>query len=276
MSRSKYWCFTLNNYNENEEQAIQNIVTEEIVTYLVYGKEVGESGTRHLQGYIELSRRWRLTQIKRLLGRRAHIEARRGTSQEADEYCKKDDTHPFIYGTLSIPRQGNRSDLSALQESLRNGRNLRFIAEEHFGQFLRYQRGITAYRLINSIQRTWQTQVIVYWGATGTGKTSAVHENLPSLDSLYTHVGNNWFDGYDGQPIVLFDDFSGADFKLPYLLKLLDRYPMKVPIKGGFVEWAPYEIYITSNLDPKDWFPNAHAEHVAALFRRIGFSFHFE
>lgn len=118
--------------------------------------------------------------------------------------------------------------------------------------------------------------VIVYYGRTGAGKTRAVYDNLPNPESIYVHPGGSWFDGYDGQPIVLFDDFGGSEFKLQYFLKLLDRYPMQVPIKGGFVNFCPHEIYITSNLNPNDWYRNANAEHVRAMFRRITFSFEFE
>lgn len=143
------------------------------------------------------------------------------------------------------------------------------IADENFNCFIKYQRGIAAYRLVHSVQRTWQCSVVVYWGRTGAGKTRAVYDNLPSPESLYVHPGGPWFDGYDAQPIALFDDFSGSEFKLAYLLKLLDRYPMRVPVKGGFVSWAPREIYLTSNKDPATWFPNAHPEHVQALFRRF-------
>lgn len=123
--------------------------------------------------------------------------------------------------------------------------------------------------MVNSIQRNWLCSVIVYWGPTGAGKTRAVYDNLPSPESIYVHPGGPWFDGYDSQPIVLFDDFGGSEFKLTYLLKLLDRYPMRVPVKGGFVSWCPQEIYITSNHAPVSWFPNAKEEHVRALMRRI-------
>jgi hypothetical protein len=118
--------------------------------------------------------------------------------------------------------------------------------------------------------------VIVYWGRTGSGKTRAVMDNIPNENSIYIHPGGQWFDGYDRHEIVLFDDFGGSEFKLTYLLKLLDRYPMRVPVKGGFVSWVPREIYITSNLDPKNWYSNAHHEHVDALFRRFSFIYHFD
>lgn len=137
---------------------------------------------------------------------------------------------------------------------------------------MRYRRSIHSYRNLHGKRRNWLCSVIVYWGRTGSGKTRSVTENS---NELWVYPGNGWFDGYDGQEQVLFDDFSGSEFKISYLLKLLDRYPMQVPIKGDFAHWVPQEIYITSNLDPDMWFPNAHSEHVAALRRRFTNVVHF-
>lgn len=168
---------------------------------------------------------------------------------------------------------GTRSDLIAVKNAIDDGKRLRDVADDFFGPFLKYHRGLTLYYGFKANQRNWQTLNIVYWGKTGTGKTKSVHENATDL---YVHVGGQWFDGYYGQDQVLFDDFSGSDFKLTYLLKLLDRYPMCVPIKGGFVNWAPREIYITSNIDPDLWFSNANYEHILALKRRFSFVYKFE
>jgi hypothetical protein len=44
---------------------------------------------------------------------------------------------------------------------------------------------------------------------------------------------------------------------------------MRVPIKGGFVNWVPKKIWITSNYHPREWYPNAKDEHVKALKRRF-------
>jgi len=140
------------------------------------------------------------------------------------------------------------------------------VADEHFSSFIRFQRGIQSYRFVKDQARDFPTEVHVYWGATGTGKTKKVFDEN---SDVWVHAEGMWFDGYEGQESVLFDDFHGGVFKLPYLLKLLDRYPMRVPIKGGFVQWKPRRIYITSNLDPKMWFMSAHTEHVAALERRF-------
>lgn len=270
-ARCKNWVFTLNNYTDPEVETIRSLGDNPQVVYIVFGREEGEEGTPHLQGTICFHQRQRFRQAKRILGERCHLEKMRGSPSQAADYCKKDgDFEEF--GELP-GGSGQRNDLIALKNDIDNGHRLDVIADNHFGAYLRYYKGINEYRRLKATPRNWQTLVIVYWGATGTGKTRSVHDN--STD-LYTHVGGLWFDGYQGQKQVLFDDFSGSDFKISYLLKLLDRYPMQVPVKGGFVNWNPEEIYITSNLAPHTWFRNAHEEHVLALERRFSFVYHFE
>jgi hypothetical protein len=269
-SKAKHWVFTLNNYTDDEEVFIQNQEDNDLVVYLGYGKEVGDNGTPHLQGMISLRSRKRLSQVKTLLSDRVHLEVMRGTLQESLDYCSKDGD---FWSCGELPGgQGSRSDLESLKNDIDNGKRLRDVADDHFGTFLKYHKGIKLYYGLKATPINWQTLVIVYWGRTGTGKTRAVHDNATDL---YVHPGGPWFDGYCGQLQVLFDDFGGSEFKLTYLLKLLDRYPMSVPVKGGFVNWCPREIYLTSNLDPIVWYPNAHQEHQNALKRRFSNCVHF-
>lgn len=267
MPGAKHWCFTLNNWTTEEYEQIKR---RHGGIYIVVGQELGESGTPHLQGFVSYSVRRTLQRVKKLLGNRIHLEPARGTPAQAAEYCKKEGNY-WEDGNLPTG-QGHRSDLEELRTLLSTRVPLRTIADQQFGNFIRYQRGIMAARMLYADPRTWNTDVYVYWGPTGTGKTKKAWADAPSA---YVHPGGPWFDGYDGHDDVIFDDFGGSEFKLTYLLKLLDRYPMKVPIKGGFVEWVPKRIFITSNLDPRTWFPNAHEEHVAALRRRFTQVLHF-
>lgn len=227
-----------------------------------------------MQIYIELPQRIRAARARELFPG-AHIEARRGSAAEASDYCRKDGDFEE-YGTISNPAQGRRVDLEALHTDLQEKKSLAQISDDHFGSFLRYERSIRSYINMRVPDRQYPPTVVVYWGATGLGKTRAIYDNLPSLDNLFLYPGSGWFDGYVDQPIALFDDFSGSEFKINYLLKLLDRYPIKVPVKGSFVHWQPREIYLTSNLDPRNWYSGAHPEHVEALFRRFSFIFKFQ
>lgn len=271
MSRSLYWCFTINNYNEEEVQTLQALGdAAQDISYLVFGREVGANGTRHLQGYVEFPRRLRIAQVKRLIGERAHLETRRGNSNQAADYCKKDGEFTE-YGQLSVSRQGARVDLEELHESLRQKRTLAEISDDHFGQFLRYERSIRSYRFIHSVARDPDIPpaVVVYWGRTGTGKTRSVWLNASSPDDVWVYPGKGWFDGFDGQPIALFDDFRGSSMELHLLLQVLDRYPLKVRIKGSHVNWNPAEIYLTSNISPDEWYPHVDQASRDALLRRF-------
>lgn len=273
--RAKHWVWTLNNFNETEVNLLKAIDTDDgPITFVAWGVERGQQEqTPHLQGLVCLRNRKRLAQVKRLLGSdRIHLEVMRGTIQEALDYCLKDDGEHFQLGTMPTG-QGSRSDLVALKNDIDSGKRVAEIADSHFTPFLKYHKGINLYFSLKAKKRSWETLNVVYWGRTGAGKTKAVHDNATDL---YIHPGGQWFDGYMGQTQVLFDDYGGSEFKLTYFLKLLDRYPMSVPIKGSFVNWAPYEIYITSNRDPYDWYPNANSEHVAALMRRLSFIYKFD
>lgn len=264
--KTKYYCITLNNYLQADVLHFASLIEHPRVSYIVFGKE-GANNTPHLQTYIEFNNRTTLDQAKAIVSDRAHFEKRRGTAQEAADYCKKEGDYQE-FGEISQDRSGHRTDLEDLKKDLADGKSLKEISDEHFGSYMRYRRSIQSYMQLHETPRQFVTKVHVFWGATGTGKTKAVYEKA-SYQDIYTHPGGPWFDGYMGQEIALFDDFGGSEFKLTYLLKLLDRYPMKVPIKGNFVEWKPKHIYITSNKKPDDWYPNAYPEHQAALARRI-------
>lgn len=71
-------------------------------TYLVYQEEVGDSGTHHLQGYVEFPNKKSLQQVRGIL-EGAHWEPRAGTAEQAAAYCKKDPRvgGPYEYGTIS-------------------------------------------------------------------------------------------------------------------------------------------------------------------------------
>lgn len=263
---AKHWCFTLNNYSEDDVALLRAIGTEgNGVSYLCFGREVGESGTAHLQGFISFQSRRALRYCRDLISDRAHFESAKGSPQQASEYCKKEGDYEE-FG--SCPRgRGSRSDLSDAVKAVKEGATRRVLIEEHPAAYSRAHRMLNEALSLYARPRDWVCEVYVFWGETGTGKTRKAFEECEEMP--YMHPGGMWFDGYDGQSAVIFDDFGGSEFKLTYLLKLLDRYPMRVPVKGSFVNWAPRKIYFTSNYSPKEWFPSAKEEHVRAMFRRF-------
>ncbi len=251
----------------------------EKMEYLVYQEEIGASGTYHFQGYCELKNRTRMAAIKELLGGpTVHIERRRGTQAEAIAYCKKDDTRiihtePYEEGT---PRhQGKRIDLEGFKEAVMHGERKRHLVDDHFGILARYPKFYATLTELNRPRRSSDLTVTLLYGETGTGKTRHVVDRFGDNPEFWRTPINNgtpWFDGYDGHTIVLFDDFAGAanHFTLNSLLQLLDRYPIQVPTKGSHTWWMPNEVFITTNILPKDWYKwENRGEQYKALARRI-------
>lgn len=121
--------------------------------------------------------------------------------------------------------------------------------------------------------RDWVMNVSYLYGKTGTGKSKEAYKDYhPDTHYILSRPqgGNIWFDGYSGQETIIIDDFSHSDYKLSYLLNLLDRYPMQLPVKGGFTPMIAKNIIITSNYSPHSIYKGVdNPEHREALFRRI-------
>lgn len=107
--RGKFWCFTLNNWTEAQKTILCGLVDAGKASYLCFGEEIAESGTRHLQGYLELRTRQRTGQVSSLL-ESAHVEPRRGNATQAKQYCEKDGLFSE-FGEMSKVRAGQRTDL---------------------------------------------------------------------------------------------------------------------------------------------------------------------
>lgn len=86
--RSRGWCFTINNYTE-EDEFLANEVCEDS-SYGVIGYEIGENEqTPHLQCYVHYRDAKSFRTMKALLPR-AHIEKARGTPSQNRKYCIKE------------------------------------------------------------------------------------------------------------------------------------------------------------------------------------------
>lgn len=117
-SRAKRWCFTLNNWTQPEYDALSVASSDASarVVYLIFGKETGESGTPHLQGYVEFQAAVRFTTVKNRLGlQRAHLQVARGSPQQNRDYCSKDGDYEE-FGSFEPAQQGRRSDLEGFYE----------------------------------------------------------------------------------------------------------------------------------------------------------------
>jgi hypothetical protein len=219
----------------------------------VFQLEKGEKGTPHYQGYVFFNKRTSMAMAKKQISAKAHFEAARGTPLQNRAYCTKKEGRingPFEFGV--IPQQGRRNDLINMKKLIDSGKDNKVVAEEYFGSFLRYHKGINAYRLLNQQQRSWKTTVVVIYGPTGTGKSAFCRDMFKG--AYWKPPGTKWWDNYVGQSVVIFDDFNVPWFGFDTLKRLLDRYPLLVETKGGHTQFLAKTIVVTSNNHPNKWY----------------------
>lgn len=89
------FCFTLNNFSDGEVNEICSICSN-ICRYAIVGKEVGASGTPHLQGYLEFKTKKRPLSVFK--NKRVHWEKSKGSKEDNIAYCSKEDPEPWIHG----------------------------------------------------------------------------------------------------------------------------------------------------------------------------------
>ena len=263
---ARAWCFTENDPENSkflraEREGLEVFAPR--VRFLVFQLERGEEGQHdHYQGYLELAKSQPLSWVRNQLSNTAHWEIRQGTPEEAILYCQKEETRirgPFLFGDPSSGER-SRTDLVDFRDAIKSGKRRSDLFETFPGMMARYPRFYDTFMRTRRPPVTTDFKVILYYGETGIGKTRWVHEHWTNKPGgfwdLPVITSGMWFDGYDGEAYVLFDDFAGAASKvsLTTLLRLLDRYPIQVPVKGSFVWWHPRRIAITTNVHPNKWY----------------------
>lgn len=253
-------------------QVLQIFQDPKLVRYVVFQLEKGDNGTEHYQGYVEFHVSVRFAAVVRMIPG-AHWEPRRGTRDQARDYCMKDESRvagPYEHGEFSKGSQGHRSDLDDVVDTMSRSHSLGAVIRAHPTAAIRYAKGISlTHRYLKPRGTRIPPVVNLLYGPTGTGKTRFVM----SMPNVFKKSGvDMWFDGYDGEPILLIDDFAGAKSRMPlsFVLQLLDRYACLLPVKGSFTDNVAVQIFVTTNLHPKTWYDYPRrGEHYRALARRF-------
>lgn len=258
MARSRNYCFTLNNYSEVE----YNQIIESDYKYLVIGKETGKNNTPHLQGYIEFANAKKLKTLKKL-NSRIHWEIRKGTAKEASDYCKKDKNY-IEHGQLS--QQGKRNDLNNIKNIIKTTGKVRNAIEECTSyQQLKFAESYIKYK---EPERNFKPFVIWIYGPTGSGKTrisNTISEYVG--DTYWSGKSLKWWDGYDANDLCIIDDFRKDFCTFHELLRILDRYPYRIEVKGASRQLLSKMMIITTAYHPETIYNTR--EDVEQLIRRI-------
>jgi len=252
-------CFTINNPSEEEMTSIQSSLPCGL-RYLVWQLEMGESGTPHIQGYAESSKKMSFAAWKKLISARMHCEWRKGTSQQASDYCKKPEGRlqgPYELGTPGRGA-GQRTDLELIATMAAEGKSVRDLFEYsptyalmHLDRFEKLRRAMATRRNL----RSDEVEAHIFWGPTGTGKSHAAITRWPGAYWLKIPSKGEkcWWDNYNGEETVVLDEMTG---QIPYrtLLSWCDIYPCMVEVKGGMVQLLAKRWVFTSPMPWHLWY----------------------
>jgi hypothetical protein len=144
-----------------------------------------------------------------------------------------------------------------------------------------YEENLEEYKILNAglalIGARREAAAILYiHGPTGVGKT---HTSMMTVDEMGYDLykkspGNQWFDGYMFEPVILFDEFTSC-FTLQSFLAFCDPRPPKMQIKGGFVSITSPFVIITSNLSPNEQYTGDKVSSAQkdAFLSRVGYHY---
>lgn len=252
---SKTWGFVLNNYTPEEEQQLKDLECK----YIVFGHEVGEEKkTPHLQGHVVFTKAYRLSGLKKL-NTRINWKLTIGEEFSAN-YCMKDKD----YFLKDNRKQGKRTDLEeAVTELYKNG--IEGVKKEFPVEYIKFHNGFHKLAMKPQTKRMFKPEVIWIWGPTGCGKSRYVFEKEEDIWPSGKNL--KWWDGYENQEATVFDDFRADFCTFHELLRILDRYPYNVEVKGGSRQLNSKRMYITSCFPPDQVYETR--EDIHQLIRRI-------
>lgn len=255
--QARYWLLTI------PQHAFMPYLPKQ-VRYLRGQLERGNANQYlHWQLLVLFAQKVRLATVRRIFGE-FHAEPSR--SDAANEYVWKDDTAiegtRFELGELPVNRNNNK-DWERIWESAKRSRFDDIPADVRIRSYHAIKRIATDNLAPQPIERS----VKCFWGPTGTGKSRRAWEEA-GWEAYPKIPCTKFWDGYNGHEHVVIDEFTGQ-VAIEHLLRWFDRYPVNVETKGSAVVLRANRIWITSNVDPRAWYPTAPLAQLDALLRRL-------
>lgn len=251
MSKSKYWCYTLNNYTKAE---LKKLKEYKCVYHIIGDENAPSTGTPHLQGYFEFnSEKKKTTLIKAFPN--ASFRITMGSGEDNKIYCSKENKI-FEYGEPTKIGRGTRTDLINLRDDILNGKKVDEICLENPDKYHQYGRTISKIEdlRMRKVFRKEMTQGYLYWGESGTGKSELAFENF-NPDTHYVWKYEKWQDGYTQQETVILDEFRDQ-LSFKELLRLVDKHPNYYCFRRNRepMPFTSKKVIITSACPPEDLF----------------------
>lgn len=278
--QSRRWCGVYNNYPDNHASNIPGKLLA-VTEGGIWGREVGEQGTKHIQAYFYTKKRYTLNGLRDALGFNEevrefhmHLEMCKGNSYQNYVYCTKEGDFD-TWGT--IPRDGFPKDDSASKKRTREnweetwelatkGKITEVTAEHRVKHYSTIKLIAADYKV--PPQRLNEQAGVWIVGASGFGKSWSARTEYGG--PVYTKDFSKWWHAYADEPVVVLDDISPEHAKqLGDNLKIWgDIYPFMGEIKGGHTGWIrPKSFIVTSQYNIHQVFTDQ--ETIDAISRRF-------
>lgn len=222
----------------------------------------GHTDYLHWQIVVHCAAQQRLSHIRKLFG---PWHAEPTLSKKAEDYVWKEETAVlgtrFELGNRPLKRNSS-SDWAKVLSDAKSGQ----FDDIPPDILIRYYGNLKRISVENAQPVGVEKRCRVYWGQTGTGKSRRAWSEA-GMDAYPKDPNSKFWDGYRGQEHVVIDEFRGT-ISISHLLRWLDRYPLLVEVKGSSVVCKASNVWITSNLHPKDWYQEDQAT-IDALLRRL-------
>lgn len=254
--RIRGWCFTINNFSEEEKKQISELIRSNVVKYGIAEIEhAGDGeGTPHIQGYIYFENAQTFRRIKNLIGERAHIEPAKGNPKQNYDYCSKEGT---VFSQKGNPEKGKTCFLEMWNDmnsvSIDEFRTLYpkewYIHREKVMQVMID----VAMKRVKEYDGLLKEKNIWIYGEPGLGKSRWAASN-GTYEEIFKKNFNKWWDGYNlmTTKIVILEDYpcTPQGQVLSQHMKIWgDRYPFEAECKGShlMVEPGRFFFIVTSN-----------------------------
>ncbi len=256
--QSKHWCFTINNYTREDEHLISDNLG--LIHYVIMQKEVGEEGTKHIQGYCIFKKIQYMTGAKKLFPR-AHLEIKRGTIDEAVHYCKKPVEGCNCKHCIKARKLGCVPDfreygeipkgMGTMGERWDEARKLAETGDFDSipsAMFTRYQhsyRRMFQEKCPKPPALTTKKRNEWYVAPTDFGKSTYVWKKYPDA---YDKMPNKWWIRYRDEVVVILDDWGPkqCEYMSFHLKRWGDVYAYMGENKGSGRFLRPAKIVVTS------------------------------
>lgn len=260
MAQSRQWLLTIPKLSFDSLSPLPDTVS-----YLRGQLEIAPTtGYEHWQIYALFCRSVRLSTVRGVFGNH-HAESVK-SREHSLLYVWKEETSVdgtrFEHGVLPTRRNSSK-DWESVWELAKTGELEsipKCILVPHYSTLKKikvdYLKPVATVRTIH-----------VFWGPTATGKSRRAWDEA-GLHAYPKDPRTKFWDGYQSQKNVVIDEFRGI-IDIANLLRWFDRYPVIVEVKGSSACLVATEIWVTSNLHPKDWYPDLDPLTLEALLRRI-------